>query len=102
MAAYCFDLLEIDGRDLRPFPLLTRRVRLKALLKRAGAEQLLYSEAFADPAKLLDACEVQGLEGIVSKRQDQPYVSGRNQSWVKVKCHAWRATAKERSELFRK
>ena len=101
-AAYCFDLLEIDGRDMRPFPLITCRVRLKALLKRAGADRLLYSEAFGDPAKLLDACDAQGLEGIVSKRQDQAYVSGKNRSWVKVKCHAWRAANAGRGEMFKK
>ena len=34
---WCFDLLEMDGRDMRPFPLVTRHVRLKALLKRSGS-----------------------------------------------------------------
>jgi bifunctional non-homologous end joining protein LigD len=100
--AWCFDLLEVDGRDMRPFPLVTRRVRLKALLKRAASELLLCSEAFADPAKLLDACDARGLEGIVSKKADQPYVSGKNRGWVKVKCHAWRAANAGRGELFRK
>lgn len=100
--AWCFDLLEVDGRDMRPFPLVTRRVRLKALLKRAGSDLLLCSEAFADPVKLLDACDARGLEGIVSKKGDQPYVGGKNRSWVKVKCHAWRAANRDRGELFGK
>lgn len=100
--AWCFDLLEVDGRDMRPFPLVTRRVRLKSLLKRADSDILLTSKTFTDPAKLLDACDARGLEGIVSKKADQPYVSGKNRGWVKVKCHAWRATAKGRRELFRR
>lgn len=97
----CFDLLEIDGRDMRPFPLITRRVRLKALLRRAGGDVLQYSDAFPDPAALLQACDARGLEGIVSKRTDQAYVSGKNRSWVKVKCHSWRAAHAGRSALFR-
>jgi bifunctional non-homologous end joining protein LigD len=99
--AFCFDLLEVDGRDLTAFPLLTRRVRLRALLK-PEPELLRYSDSFPDPAALLDACCAKGLEGIVSKRTDQPYVSGRNRGWIKVKCHAWREANRDRGEMFRK
>ena len=99
--AWCFDLLEIDGRDMCPFPLITRRVRLSALLKKAGDELLRYSDSFSDPAKLLDACSERGLEGIVSKRTDQPYVSGKNRGWIKVKCHAWRVANRDRWEMFK-
>lgn len=99
--AWCFDLLSCDGRDLRPFPLLTRRVRLRALLK-AQPEGLAYSDSFADPDKLLSACNERGLEGIVCKRVDQPYVSGKNRDWIKVKCHAWREANHDRGELFSK
>lgn len=97
--AMCFDLLEIDGRDMRAFPLVTRRARLKALLKRAG-ELLRQSDTFPDAEKLLVALDERGLEGIVSKKADQPYVSGRNRGWVKVKCHAWRVANQGRGELF--
>jgi bifunctional non-homologous end joining protein LigD len=100
--AWCFDLLEIDGRDLSSFPLVTRRARLKALLKKAGDELLRYSDSFPDPLKLLAALDERGLEGIVSKKTDQPYVSGKNRGWVKVKCHAWRAANSWRGEMFNK
>lgn len=100
--AWCFDLLEIDGRDLRSFPLVTRRVRLKALLKKAGDELLRYSDSFPDPLKLLAALDERGLEGIVSKKTDQPYVSGKNRGWIKVKCHAWRVANSDRGEMFGK
>jgi ATP-dependent DNA ligase len=43
-----------------------------------------------------------GLEGIVSKKIEQPYKSGRNLGWVKVKTAAWQAANKDRGELFEK
>jgi ATP-dependent DNA ligase len=52
--------------------------------------------------KLLAALDERGLEGIVSKKADQPYVSGKNRGWIKVKCHAWREANCGRGELFRK
>lgn len=100
--AWCFDLLEIDGRDMSPFPLLTRRVRLAALIKKAGDELLRMSDTFPDPLKLLAALDERGLEGIVSKKSDQPYVSGKNRGWIKVKCHSWRGANRDRGELLNK
>lgn len=102
LVCWCFDLLEVDGRDLRALPLVTRRARLKALLKAAGDPMLRPSETFKDGEKLLAACAANGLEGIVSKKADQPYKSGRNHGWVKVKTHAWRAANANRGELFGK
>jgi bifunctional non-homologous end joining protein LigD len=99
--AWCFDLLEIDGRDLRALPLTTRRARLGALLKRAQDDLLRFSETFPDPLKLLGALDERGLEGIVSKRADQPYVSGKNRGWIKVKCHAWRSANQDRGEMLK-
>jgi ATP-dependent DNA ligase len=60
------------------------------------------SDTFPDPMKLLAALDERQLEGIVSKRSDQPYVSGKNRGWIKVKCHAWREANKNRGELFGK
>lgn len=100
--AACFDLLEIDGKDMRGDKLTTRRARLERLLKRAKSEVLAFSAAFEDAEGLLaDLCAA-GLEGIVSKQIDQPYVSGRNRGWIKVKCHAWREANRDRWELFEK
>lgn len=98
----CFDLLEIDGRDMRSFPLVARRVRLRTLLKRAASDVLHFSETFPDASKLLAACSERGLEGVVSKKADQPYVSGKNRSWIKVKCHAWREANRDRGEMFKR
>ena len=70
---YCFDLLELNGRDLREQPLVQRRARLQALLARAKCNVIRFSEAFPDPTALLAECARLGLEGIVAKRKDSPY-----------------------------
>jgi bifunctional non-homologous end joining protein LigD len=83
---YAFDLLHLDGVDLRARPLLERKALLEKLM--AGApETLLYSEHFAAPGDqvLSRACSL-ALEGIVSKRANAPYRSGRTDSWLKSKC----------------
>ena len=67
----------------------------------AGAgDALVVSEAFGDASALLAECERLGLEGIVSKRIDQPYRSGSHTDWIKVKTAAWRAANRHRAEMF--
>jgi bifunctional non-homologous end joining protein LigD len=81
-----FDLLFLDGRDLRGEPLLVRKKHLARLLQgRRG--RLRYSEHFDAPGQEVyeRACRM-ALEGIVSKRKQAPYTSGRGQAWLKVKC----------------
>ena len=83
-----FDLLVLDGRDLRSRPLVERKAQLAHLLKgRRG--RLRYSEHFDVPGERVyeRACRL-GLEGIIAKRRDAPYTSGRGQAWLKVKCVA--------------
>lgn len=94
--AWCFDLLELDGRDMRPLPLMFRRVKLSELVEAAGSPLLRFSEAFPDPQHLLAAARDRGLRGIVSKLGLQPYVSGRNEGWISVTCRAWRAANRGR------
>jgi len=83
---YVFDLLYCDGRDLRDLPLIGRKAELARLLGK-GRGPIRYSEHFADDgaAVLRHACEM-SLEGIVSKRKDARYVSGRSETFVKTKC----------------
>jgi bifunctional non-homologous end joining protein LigD len=79
-----FDLLYLDGEDLTGKPLRERRQRLEAALEPMGAIRL--SEGFPGTGKaLFKAVQEQGLEGIVAKRLDAPYVSGRSAAWVKIK-----------------
>jgi len=85
---FAFDLIHLDGEDLRDEPLLARKERLHALLQNLPADSpLRYSEHFVEPGQtmLSHACRM-GLEGVVSKRSDAPYRSGRGRSWIKSKC----------------
>ncbi|MGN6098714.1 MAG: DNA ligase D [Bosea sp. (in: a-proteobacteria)] len=85
---FAFDLLFLDGEDLRGDPLLARKERLAGLLSGAPEEGALrLSEHFLAPgeAMLRHACRI-GLEGVVSKRSDAPYRSGRGRDWIKSKC----------------
>ena len=88
---YAFDLMFDGGADLRQLPLSERKARLEALLgKRASHLTLVrFVEHFegAGDAVLKSACRL-SLEGIVSKRLDAPYRSGRSDSWTKAKCRA--------------
>ena len=83
---YAFDLLHLDGADLRQQPLLDRKTALQRLLAKAP-QQILYSEHFAQSGEevLGQACQL-ALEGIVSKRAAGAYRSGRTDDWLKSKC----------------
>ena len=98
--AWGFDLLELNGKDQRPQPLSVRRAKLAKLLKRFDNSFVRFSEDFTDADKLLAECERLGLEGIVSKRQDQPYRAIRS-DWIKVKTKPWREANRDRRELFK-
>jgi bifunctional non-homologous end joining protein LigD len=90
LVLFAFDLLAADKEDLRPLPLAERKARLKALLERADAgASIRYVEHFESTADtvLLSACKMH-LEGIVSKRLEASYVSGRSGDWTKAKCRA--------------
>ncbi len=100
LCAWCFDLLELNGRDLRPLPLVERRIHLRHLLAKADEHALRYSADFHDPVTLLAAAEQQGLEGVISKLTYQPYRSGKNPGWIKVKTATWRAAIRDRWEPF--
>ncbi len=88
MVYYAFDLMYLNGRDLRGASLLDRKRALAGLLKSPKTGVLRYSEHLdGDGQEMLDkACEL-GLEGIISKRADKPYHSGRLGDWIKTTCH---------------
>jgi bifunctional non-homologous end joining protein LigD len=83
---YAFDLLELDGRDLRRSPWEQRRAALSRVLRKVGDGIRLsdHLDGTDGPAAFRHACAM-GLEGIVSKRRDGPYRSGRSPDWIKVK-----------------
>ena len=87
---FAFDLLCSAGMDLRDRPLLERKAALRQLLaSHASLEHIRFVEHFETRGDevLRSACKM-GLEGIVSKRRDAPYRSGRAGTWTKTKCRA--------------
>lgn len=83
---FVFDLLYYDGRDLRDEPLATRKDYLRTILAGEGAP-LRFGEHFeGDGAAFLREARALRLEGIVAKRADRPYPSGRGRDWLKIKC----------------
>ena len=85
---FAFDLLHADGVDLRQESLEARKRRLADLLTTAKTKATIrYVEHFStDGAAVFRSARDLGLEGIVSKRVDAPYRSGRSESWTKAKC----------------
>ncbi|MCR5877941.1 DNA ligase D [Phenylobacterium sp. J367] len=89
---FAFDAIFLEGEDLRNLPLSDRKARLAEVLQSAGkrvARRIRYVDHFetAGEAVLQSACRM-SLEGIVSKKLDSPYRSGRGEDWVKSKCRA--------------
>jgi bifunctional non-homologous end joining protein LigD len=83
---FAFDLLALDGEDMRPHPWETRRATLAGLLRKARTGIRLSEHLNATDGETVfqHACRM-GLEGIVAKRRDQPYRSGRSPDCVKLK-----------------
>jgi bifunctional non-homologous end joining protein LigD len=102
LCAWCFDLLELNGYRERRRALIERKAMLRRLLIKADDHALRYSDEFANAEKLLAVATKQGLEGIVSKKATQQYVSGKNVGWIKVKTATWRAANKDRWEMFQR
>ena len=96
---YVFDLVELNGDDLRRDPLAVRKATLASLLARAAPE--LRFNAHIDekdgPLVFAQACKL-GLEGIVSKRRNSAYRSGRSSDWIKSKNPAAPAVRREAEE----
>jgi bifunctional non-homologous end joining protein LigD len=84
-----YDLMQLDGQDMRPEALEERRKRLGRLLSRSNKAMrggLQLSEAITgDGAAIFRHACGMGLEGIVSKRIGSRYVSGRTRAWLKTK-----------------
>jgi bifunctional non-homologous end joining protein LigD len=83
---YAFDLIELNGDDLRRDPLEVRKATLASLLARTapGIRFNDHMEEVDGPTVFHHACKL-GLEGIVSKRKDSRYTSGRSPHWIKSK-----------------
>jgi bifunctional non-homologous end joining protein LigD len=83
---FAFDLLELDGEDLTAQPLVERKARLAALLKKADKRIRFSDHIDGSGEKLLASFCTAGLEGVISKRADARYSGSRSGSWLKTKC----------------
>ena len=83
---YAFDILALDGDDLRGLPSSMRKTNLARLLARRpdGIFVAPFEQGEIGPDLFRAACRM-GLEGLVSKRRDRPYQAGRSKHWIKVK-----------------
>ena len=88
MTYFAFDLLHLDGRNLRDLPLTDRKSILQSVLGQASQDTIRMSEHIPGEGKQIfaKACEL-GTEGIISKLSDSRYTSGRSGSWLKSKCY---------------
>jgi bifunctional non-homologous end joining protein LigD len=81
-----FDLLALDGEDLRPRALTDRKSKLEALMKNAPAALHYSKHVRGNGEKSFKAACKAHLEGIVGKRAESPYSASRNGDWIKLKC----------------
>ncbi len=87
LTCFLFDAIEIDGDDLSRLPTIERKQRLASLLGPGKPPYLLYADHIVGAGeKLLDAMCEAGQEGVIAKKADAPYRSGRTKSWLKIKC----------------
>lgn len=81
---FAFDLLAVEGHDLRGLPLVERKALLRRLLPERGA--IRYSEHVEEAGlATFESARDLGLEGVVAKRADAPYAGGRSDDWLKVR-----------------
>jgi bifunctional non-homologous end joining protein LigD len=95
---YAFDLIELNGDDMRRDPLEVRKATLRSMLAKGGLGLRFNEHLEGDgPTVFAHACKM-GLEGIVSKRKDSAYRSGRSPDWLKMKNPAASAVKREAEE----
>ncbi|MGX9145960.1 ATP-dependent DNA ligase [Mesorhizobium sp. 128a] len=86
LAFVAFDIMHLDDQDLRSLPAVERRAILWDLVKPADGIIQYSQHVEGGGAEFYEAADKMGLEGVVSKRRNAPYRSGKSDSWVKIKC----------------
>ncbi len=82
-----FDLLALNGKDLRETPLKTRRNKLKTLMSQKTVSNIIFSEDIEGHGdECFEFAKENKLEGIIAKDQTSKYLGGRNKDWLKIKC----------------
>lgn len=84
---FLFDAPFFSGYDMRQVPLVERRTLLEAALIKVRSDEIRFSSVFDAPLEsvLTSACQL-GLEGVIAKKRDSVYRSGRSPDWIKLKC----------------
>ncbi|WP_433802292.1 non-homologous end-joining DNA ligase [Actinomycetospora sp. CA-084318] len=83
---HLFDLLVLDDLDVTRLPLITRRALLETVVRPEPPVVVISEELDGDPLQLRDAACADGWEGLIAKRLDAPYATGRSHDWRKLKC----------------
>ena len=84
---YCiFDLLALNGEDLRDYPLIERKEKLERLLFKAE-DNLIYSTHIDKGKETFEFAKDNNLEGIVAKKKSSKYIGKRTEDWLKIKCY---------------
>jgi bifunctional non-homologous end joining protein LigD len=100
---YAFDVLELNGEDLKQKALLERKTLLKNVLPRQAAERIRFTDHIIGHGERLFALlEKKGLEGMVAKRLDSVYFGGRTRAWLKIKTSAGREEMQKRGEAWQR
>jgi bifunctional non-homologous end joining protein LigD len=99
---YAFDIMALDGDDLRSLPLSMRKTNLAQLLRGRpdGIFVAPFEQGEIGPDLFRAACGM-GLEGLVSKRADRPYRAGRSKDWIKVKNRKHPAMSRVQDQFVR-
>ena len=98
---FAFDLIWLNGEDLRALPLLKRKEKLKQILPARSAHLLYVDHTKASGRRLFElACELD-LEGIVAKRADSPYNDTGSRDWIKIKNQKY-SQKEGRGDIFKK
>ncbi|QDK43175.1 hypothetical protein DOM21_17280 [Bacteriovorax stolpii] len=84
---YVFDLLFLNGFDIRNFPLIERKKLLEQVIQKTKSQKIIYSSHWnEDGASVFKSACDNKLEGIISKNIHGQYLSGRGKNWLKIKC----------------
>ena len=96
---YAFDLIELNGQDLRELPLTKRKASLKTILRRTRNNRIRFTQHIVGEGLVLFAeLEQLHVEGMVAKKLESKYESGRTREWLKVKTSAGKEEMRKRIE----
>jgi bifunctional non-homologous end joining protein LigD len=98
---YAFDILALNGEDLRGLPLLKRKTTLKRILPRTKTSRIRFTDyVIGEGLALFAELDQRNLEGMVAKKLDSQYAGGRTKDWLKIKTQAGKEEIRKRIETW--